>query len=53
LLEYFQNPVGDKPKNCLNIAFKRFNIISAPRVFVKKGIGRMEFFEILNKRKIE
>lgn len=33
--------------------YKSVNPHRGPRVYIKKGIGRMEFFEILNKRQVE
>jgi hypothetical protein len=38
--------------------YKQFNTVvlasgRSPRVYVKKGIGRMQFFEIMNQRKVE
>lgn len=35
------------------VSFKFFKTNRTPRVYVKAGIGRMEFFEILHRRKIE
>jgi hypothetical protein len=53
LRHYLKKIVGIVLPKSVRQRIRRKKVIRKARVYVKKGIGRMEFFEILNRRKIE